>query len=139
MKYILPELIILSAELQTLIPQENDLRTNKLEKILKDLGLKPHRTLGRFNGVDEKSFCVVVNHELGFTPEFFSELAYKSFDQECILFRNKDKQGFLMGVDETGTDFVQSIGKIDTISEQKALDQDSYTYFATIGAYLGKV
>jgi hypothetical protein len=90
------EFIILSAELDTLSASENKTRTERLRSFLNDLRL-PYKTMDGL--YEEDSFLVVVKDEIEI--DCIIRLAFYTFSQKTILFRNYQGEASLLFDDGT--------------------------------------
>jgi hypothetical protein len=86
-------LVIVSAELSDLSSLANDRRTSNLRDCLGELGLGFSRSLGVYKGKIEQSFVVRVTSDS--EHELLKDMALKSFEQECILYRDSHGKAYL--------------------------------------------
>lgn len=133
MQNLIPEIVIFSAAKSRYNDDQNEKRHEVLLTILKDLGVRFLQCKGTYKGRHERSVMIFLDHAKGFTEHMFTQLATTKFDQECILHRDKYKQGFLMyknGVFE-------KIGTVNQITPVQATELESYTWFPLTDTYLG--
>jgi hypothetical protein len=104
-------LIILSAEKKEVLPEINKRSTENLRGCLHDLGLSFENATGIYNGREEASFVVAINNKE--EENAVIDLAFKSFDQECVLIVNKNNEAFLLGSDLKGRTYQGVLTKLD--------------------------
>lgn len=141
MRNIIPELAFISAERKGLSTAENLERTTKLRGQLEAFGLKFRGCNGVYKGTKEYSFMVWLDHAKGMSHYAISDLATE-FDQECILYRDNDRNAYLMGKDDqdpTNNYFIQSLGIMGLITPEQVTKLDSYTHFPLTDTYMGVV
>ena len=90
MREIKNEYVILSAQLNGLTPSINERRHETLITMLDDLRVRYNVVNGFYNGFTETSVMVTLEHFKGFTEDFFAEIACKNFNQESILYIDKN-------------------------------------------------
>ena len=115
------QVIILSAELPRLDYYVNQDRTTLLRNMLIDIGLPFRSVRGFYKGTMEHSFLVVINDMTLF--ETVRDFAFKTFEQESILYQESSGLCSLIYNDET----VQNLGKMHLVNEETAKMKDSYT------------
>lgn len=122
----------MSADLDYMSGSDNRKRLNHLKGVLTDLHVNYTECHGYYNGTAENSIMVELDHSQGFSEDFFTDLACKSYDQECILHRDKYNNCYLLsGNDKT------TIGKFKEISFDEFLESENATeigdkYFTTV-------
>lgn len=122
----LQEFIILSAELDTTTVRSNFYRTELLEFMLQELKLPYKQIQGCYKGSTEQSFMVIVKDEAEY--EVIRDFAFKSFNQESILFR--DLYGSASLVFQDGTK--EQLGKfkqVDNVDNLEAYSVVDGTYW----------
>lgn len=124
-----PKIVILSAELSTETEFFNQLRTDRLINMIRDLNLPFGVVEGYYKGNKENSVLVQVKNELD--VETLLDFA-KNFKQESILYSDENRESCLYFC-ESGLEKPEMIGKLQAVGELDAKAQDNYTYVN--GAY----
>lgn len=135
MKTLIPEVIFISAFLKGLSEIENIIRQTKLIKQLKELNIKHKCCIGSYQGVEEESIMVYLDHGKGITHYILCDLAME-YDQDCILYRDNTKAGYLVGK-EDGHYYENHIGLIEEITAEEATKIGDYSYFPLTQKYMG--
>lgn len=121
------KVLIISAELNGNSFESNKQRSLNLESCLEDLGLKIRTGLGLYKGTAETCYVVLPkDHE---TFRAVIDLAFRSFEQESVLYQDGQGNAWLYGSDDS----IKKLGKLRGTSEHEAKKQDSYTFF--MGSY----
>lgn len=105
---------IISAELSTLTPNENSLRTSSLENALKTKGYIYNEALGSYKGSLEKSFIIDASEDI---IKDLMGLA-RFFKQESILVVDELQNAVLMYSNGKN----ESIGQMNQINSAKGLE-----------------
>jgi hypothetical protein len=117
-----PKIVILSAELSTETEFFNQLRTNRLINMIRDLNLPFGLVDGYYKGDKENSILVEVKNQI----DVENLLGFASnFDQECILYSDENRSSELIFCNGENR---QMIGKLQAVSELEARKQDNFTY-----------
>lgn len=106
------EFVILSADLDYCSGIDNRKRMRHLKGVLEDLHVNYTDCHGYYNGTSENSIMVELNHALGFSEDFFTDLACKSYDQECILHRDKYNNCYLLYSKDSIASSVYNVNKM---------------------------
>lgn len=116
------KVLILSAELDTNTFKGNEDRTRHLKTSMDELDIHYTQGVGVYKGSVETSFVVTprcpVEHELVLA------MAFKTFNQESVLFQDNDGESYLIFNGEEG---LEHIGKLRELPKILARKQDSYT------------
>lgn len=115
------QVVILSAERSELSFESNRQRSINLASCIEELGLRFREATGVYKGVEETSFVVIVrdNTEVDVLKDF----AFKNFGQESILHQDSNQEAHLIYNDGK----VERLGRLEQVSEEEALKQDSFT------------
>lgn len=116
---------IISAERANLTSLENDLRTEKLERDLYNLGAGFKIVLGCYQGTKENSFVVQ-----GLKDASIVELLRK-YGQDCAL--KLDSSRHADSIQANGD--IISLGQFKAVSEANALKLANYTFDAVTSQY----
>lgn len=101
------DLVFISAELSTLNPIENASRTERLSDMLGQRGLISRKVDGAYKGTRETSFLVKI-YDLS-QLDIIDELS-AMFNQESVLYVNRNTQAFIMAGAKEGIRNVAHIG-----------------------------
>ena len=134
MKNLIPEVALLSASKRHLTPSINRRRHELMYDILAELGVNFVECQGVYKDSEENSFMVYLEPIKGFTEHFFARLACNKFEQECVLYRDKYKNGYLIDLD--GNE--EYIGTVDQLNREDVTPSIGFTRFSN-GTYLGVV
>ena len=115
--------MILSGELAKYMYTDNQARTNNLQCCLQELGITPYYCVGVYKNTVEKSFMVLPKSREEF--DTILDLAFKSFDQESVLYRGSNGQACLY----TSTGAKISLGTLDEVPRVTARQCENYTVF----------
>ena len=115
-----PKTIILSAELSTLQPNENDTRTLNLMDTFRASEIAFKRVTGVYKGIKEVSFVVVPKND---NDERLIMSIANHFHQECVLSLDKLRNASLVFPDGK----TQKIGRFVNVAEKIATKFDNYT------------
>ena len=115
--------MILSAERTKYTYTDNQARTNNLRACLEDLGITPHACVGVYKNGLEKSFMVLPKSREEF--DTILDLAFKSFEQESVLYRGTNGNSSLY----TNTGAKISLGTLDEVPMVIARQCENYTVF----------
>ena len=96
MRDIKNEYVILSAQLKECSPFINDRRHETLVSILNDLGAKYSVTSGYYDKFTETSVLITLEPNKGYHEGFFSYIASHNFNQESILYIDKNNTAVLI-------------------------------------------
>ena len=113
--------VILSGELSNLSEQENKTRSRNLESCLDDLNITNNIGVGVYKNSVETCFVCLPKNE--YEVQALQELAFKSFNQECILYQGKGGKAFIVPQKGNYTD----IGKLRLVTKKQAYKQAYYT------------
>lgn len=113
----LQEFIILSAELDTMSPRNNYQRTELLDSMLQELKFPYKQIQGCYKGSTEQSFMVIVKNEIEY--EVVKDFAFKSFNQESILFRDYKGEASLL-YQNGKTEVLGKFKQVDDVSNLDA-------------------
>lgn len=113
--------VIISAELDTITPRSNAMRTFELEEELESANITFSTALGSYHGIKEVSFVCTVKDIAELNR--LQYLAFDVFDQESILFQDTFGDAKLLYSDKE----VQELGKLRQVSKQLAETGDNYT------------
>lgn len=115
------QVVILSAELADKRFESNRQRTSNLEACLDDCNMRFKPAKGVYKGRAEDSFVVVLkdNAEL----ETLKDFAFKSFNQESILYQDANGEAYLIYQDGKA----EQLGRLEQVSEELARKNDAYT------------
>ena len=116
--------VIISAELSTLTPKENELRTRALQRNLDYSEIPYKKVTGVYKGTEEVSFLVITAG----VPWPLVE----QFKQESALFVGKEREAILHYNNSFKAygdiKFPERVGTFQVVSEARAKQQDCYTY-----------
>lgn len=84
----------ISAELSTLAPEVNALRTRELHALLKGYQLHPRQAVGRYKGIDEISFMIEASPDNASRAHSIIQSLAKDYGQESLLIL-QDKRGVI--------------------------------------------
>ena len=128
MRHHYREFIIMSAERENIAEHNNDIRTERLENILVELGINFKPIKGVYKDTKEFSFMCFLEPVKGFDVEFFERLA-KNFDQECILYRDKYNKCYLHYNSPDGkTSWTEKLdGSFKQVSQSDVENLDAYS------------
>jgi len=121
--------VILSAH-KNLNTQDDNKRHNRLLVILDDLGYRGHIVSGNYNGTMERSVLVVLDNFYT-DMQVLQDLAFKTFDQESILYIDTSNKASLIFNDQSET----MLGKFTQVNNVNNIDNYSIIdgkYFTTI-------
>jgi len=132
MKTNYKEFVILTSDLSYMSGGDNRKRLRHLKNVLDDLHINYKDCFGYYNGSNENSLYIELNHALGFTEDFFTELACNTYDQECILHRDKYNNCYLLKPCVSGNynKFTKNktyVGKFNEIEYEQFLRADNAT------------
>jgi len=125
------QVIILSAEKDSISKEENQKRTDILKGCLSDCNLRFDEGTGVFNnGPEEKSLVVIVNDEDEI--QAVKDFAFQNFNQDAIVLQDVNQEAHLINND--GTEL--ALGRLELVSKAFAIDKGNYTllngkYYAT--------
>lgn len=134
MREIKNEYVILSAQLKGLTPSINERRHETLISVLDDLKVRYNVVNGFYDGFTETSVMITLETIKGFTEEFFAEIACKNFNQESILYIDKNNHARLIK-----TDVVEYLGEIVHLSSEAAKSSEAWTWIPETNKYIGVV
>lgn len=113
--------VILSGELSNLSVQENKMRTRNLESCLYDLNITNNIGIGVYkNSVETCFVCLPKNVA---EVQALQDLAFRSFNQECILYQGNTGKAFIVPQEGNYT----AIGKLRLVTKKQAYKQAYYT------------
>lgn len=108
---VLSEKIIISAEKSENRPERNKQLTENLRGNLSDCGIEFADATGLFNGVEESSLIVKPKNEE--EALLVRTMAFKSFNQDSILYINQSNEAFLELANSTGRTYQGVIVEVD--------------------------
>lgn len=76
---------LISAELSTLSPEVNAMRSKELKALLKGHGLNPKQAFGRYKGIDEVSYLIEASPEHASRAHSLIQGLANDYGQESIL------------------------------------------------------
>lgn len=128
---ITQQAIIISAEHSSQTIQGNKLRTQTLSDCIDDIGLISNLATGVYKGVEETSFVVLIKDQVEI--DALKDFAFKTFDQESILYQDANSEAYLFFKDGT----TKQLGRMQLVDKTVALQKDNYTlmngnYYTTI-------
>jgi len=132
MRQIKNEYVFLSAQLKNLTPAINERRHDTLLTMLDDLGCQYTVTNGYYDGFTETSVMIRLEHYKGFDEIFFSDIACKNFNQESILYVDKENHARLIFDDR-----IEYLGEISRITQSQANKLDAFTWIPDTNTFLG--
>ena len=122
MKTNYKEFVILTSDLSYMSGGDNRKRLRHLKNVLDDLHINYKDCFGYYNGSNENSLYIELNHALGFNEDFFNDLACNTYEQECILHRDKYNNCYLLSGDNK-----TYVGKFNQIDYEQFLRADNAT------------
>lgn len=134
MREIKNEYVILSAQLKELTPSINERRHETLISVLDDLKVRYNVVNGFYDGFTETSVMITLEPMKGFTEEFFAEIACKNFNQESILYIDKNNHARSIK-----TDVIEYLGTIEKVSQEVANTLLAFTWIPETNTFLGVV
>ena len=126
------QVIILSAEKNTLSADENTQRTNILKGCLRDVKIDFNTATGVWNNeAEENSIVAIVKNEDEIRA--ITDFAFKNFDQDAIVHQDANQEARLINKDGT----VLALGRLLQVTKEVAIAKGSYTimndiYYTTI-------
>jgi len=125
------QVIILSAEHKSQTPEGNAIRTQTLSDCIEDIGLRFDTADGVYKGGIEKSFVVLVKDQLEI--DALTDFAFKTFDQESVLYQDANQEAYLLFKDGK----TEQLGILQRVEKEVALKKDNYTilneeYYTTV-------
>ena len=116
MRPLVPEIIMISADIESNLPESNKLLQEVIEIVFEKRGIKYIPAMGCYNGKVEQSFMIDAKH-------ISDALALAiRFNQESILYRDKMGECSLIYLDESRSPMY--IGLWTEITESQAQYQD---------------
>ena len=113
--------VILSAELNTVTNESNRQRTLNLEACLQECGFSFNKAKGYYKGDLEDSFVVLPKNQDEI--EALKDFAFKNFKQESILLQDSNGRAILVYSDGKNED----IGRLRQVNPKLVDTLDSYT------------
>lgn len=113
---ITKQVIILSANQNDNRHERNRQLHEILKACLDDCGFKYNEATGVYKGNEEASLVVLVNSEVQI--ETLKEFAFKSFNQESILYQDANQEAYLLYQDGT----TEQLGVLQEVTDVKGLD-----------------
>ena len=115
--------IILSAELDTLTPKDNRVRTKNLKNCLRDLEITPHGAVGAYKNSVEHIVIAFPKDEL--EADVITQLALRQFGQDSVLYRGMNGVASLFFSDGN----TKELGTLVETSMALARRHENYTVF----------
>lgn len=125
------QVIILSADQNDNRHERNRQLHENLKACLDDCNFNYQEALGVYKGKEESSLVVITNNETDI--QTLKDFAFKSFNQESVLYQDSNQEAYLLYHDGT----TEQLGRLQEISIDDSLKLDAYTvmngrYYATV-------
>lgn len=129
----LPAFVIISAELVSRSTMQNIIRTEQLKEQLKSLGFRFKQVEGKYIGIREDSFVVLLDNILLTDPlKTLRDLA-NQYGQESILYVSSERAATLLFIDDTKSPVY--VGQFKVVDEHVAHRLNGCTYDRDSGYY----
>lgn len=115
------QVVILSAELDSNRFEKNRQLTENLNACLSDCNFKYSKGIGVYKGQEESSFIVLPKNDDEINT--LKDLAFKSFNQESILYQDANGKAYL--IYNNGNE--KSLGKLRQVSPKLTEKLENYT------------
>lgn len=117
---ITQQVVILSAELQTLSYEQNSRRTDLLDQMIGDTKMSYKKALGVYNTSEEACFVVIVNNQDEIdTLKAFAD----NFGQESILHQDANQQAQLI----FNSGKTMDLGRLEQVNPKEIENLENYT------------
>jgi hypothetical protein len=97
--------------------------------LLTSLGLQYKSVIGRYKGIDENSYMVLIEDK---DDRHRLEVYLKKYSQESYLYVNEDRRSPLVFLDDKST---IELGRFSMVSPAEALLHDAFTLDVSTGLY----
>lgn len=118
---ITQQIIILSANQNDGNNEKNRQLHENLKACLTDCGFRYKEATGVYKGQEEDSFVVLVNNETDI--QTVKDFAFKSFNQESVLYQDVNQEAYLLY--QNGT--TKQLGRLEQVNSKLVETLDSYT------------
>lgn len=118
---ITQQVIILSANQNDNNHERNRQLHQNLKACLDDCGFTSKDAIGVYKGQEEDSLVVLVNNQTDI--ETVKDFAFKSFNQESILYQDANQEAYLLYQDGT----TEQLGRLEQVNPKLVETLDSYT------------
>ena len=118
---ITQQVIILSANQNDNRHERNRQLHENLKACLSDCGLRFKEATGAYKGQTEDSVVVLVNNETDI--QTVKDFAFKSFNQESVLYQDSNQEAYLLY--QNGT--TEQLGRLEQVNPKEVETLENYT------------